>query len=118
VSDDIVTRAEFNDMKVVVSEIKTGIKEKDRYNAKEMMGMRDSKIRTEIKLESIIKSQEVFEVNQTKLMTIIQEIHDKPFIQWNKITNAWKTGIGLAVIGTAVPYILGNYLTFTKMFGN
>jgi len=115
-AEDIVTRAEFNGLKEVIVEIKAEVKEKNKEQTIEMMGMRDSKIRTEIKLESIIATQESEKKQVALVLISLQEIKDKPFIQWSKITLAWKIGIGMAVIGTVVPYILGNYMTFIKIF--
>ena len=115
-AEDIVTRAEYNHLKDAISEVKADAKEKDRETTKEMMGMRDSKIRTEIKLESIISSQKHSDETQKVIIASLQEIKDKPFIDWSTMTKAWKIGIGMAVIGFVVPYLLGNYMTFVKIF--
>ena len=115
-AEDIVTRAEFNGVKDIIIEIKTDIKEKTKEQTIEMMGMRDSKIRTEIKLESIIKSQIASDANIAIVMQGITDLKNKPFIAWDTMATAWKIGIGIAVIGFVVPYFLGNYMTFIKMF--
>lgn len=115
-AEDVVTRAEFNGLKESIIEIKADVKEKTKEQTIEMMGMRDSKIRTEIKLESIIESQKHSDEAQKLIIVSLQEIKDKPFIDWSKTTSAWKIGIGLAVIGFVVPWVLGNYMTFIKIF--
>ena len=63
-AEDNVTRAEFNHMKEDIIEIKKDAKETTKEQTIEMMGMRDSKIRTEIALEGIIKSQKASDEKQ------------------------------------------------------
>lgn len=110
--EDVVTRAEFNNVKDTIIEIKADIKDTN----KEVMGMRDSKIRTDMKLESIIESQIASDAKIAIVMQGITDLKNKPFIAWNNMATAWKIGIGLAVIGFFVPYILGNYVTFDLIF--
>jgi len=121
-TEGAVTRAEFNDMKDTVKEIKDDAKAKAKSDTREMLDMRDSKVRTEVKLESIISAQERSNIRQEKsdirqeeIFDIVQAVQNKPFIQWSKITTAWKIAIGVSVIGTVVPWVLGNYMTFTKI---
>ena len=111
-AEDVVTRAEFNGVKDTIIEIKADIKETN----KEVMGMRDSKIRTDMKLESIIKSQIASDAKIAIVMQGINDLKNKPFIDWKNMTTAWKIGIGIAIIGFVVPYFLGNYITFDLMF--
>lgn len=111
-----VTRSEFNGLKENIQEIKQTAKEVTKEQTIEMMGMRDSKIRTELKLEEIQKSQMIQDDNVKIVMQGITDLKNKPFIAWSEITTAWKIGIGIAVIGFVVPYFLGNYMTFIKMF--
>ena len=122
-AEDIVTRAEYNYLKEDITEIKTDIKEikvdikeTTKENTREMMGMRDFKIRTEIKLESIIESQRRSDEVQSSMLISLKEIKDKPLVEWSKIALAWKIGIGMAIIGLVIPYVLGNFMTFAKMF--
>ena len=122
-AEDIVTRAEYNylkediiEIKTDIKEIKVDIKETTKENTKEMMGMRDFKIRTEIKLEAIIESQKRSDEVQSSMLISLKEIKDKPLVEWSKIALAWKIGIGMAIIGLVIPYILGNYMTFIKVF--
>lgn len=114
--EDIVTRSEYNHIKEEIKEIKDNAKEKDRDNSKSMLVLLQDKVRTEVKLESIISSQEKSDKHQTEIMAVIQEIKNKPFIDWSTMTKAWKIGLGMAVIGFVVPYLLGNYMTFVKIF--
>ena len=111
-TEDIVTRAEFNGVKDTIIEIKADIKETN----KEVMGMLNSEIRTEMKLEAIVELQKRSDAVQASILISLKEIKDKPFIEWNKVALAWKIGIGIAVIGFFVPYILGNYVTFDLIF--
>lgn len=116
-ADDSSIRVEIEHMKNDIAEIKADAKEKNKENTKEMMDMRDSKIRTEIKLEEIQKSQKLSDDNQTLMMQGIQDIKDKPFLAWSKMSTAWKIATGVAVIGFIVTYALGSYFGYIKMMG-
>ena len=115
-AEDIVTRAEFNGVKDIIGEIKTDIKERTKEQTKEMIGMRDSKIRTEIKLEEIQKRQIIGDENLKLVMKGIAELKEKPFIEWAKLKNAWKLAIIGAIAGLFIPYVVGNYMTFIQIF--
>ena len=110
--ENVVTRAEFNSVKDTITEIKADIKETN----KEVMGMFNSEIRTEMKLEAIVESQHRSDAVQASILISLKEIKDKPLIDWHNMALAWKIGIGIAIIGFVVPYFLGNYMTFDLIF--
>lgn len=97
---------EFKHLNATIVEIKATAKE-DR---KEMLNMRDSKIRTEIKLEEIQKTQADSNNSLVLMMTAIQNIKEGPFIKWEKLSWIWKA----AVIGVGVNYIAGNAVAWIK----
>jgi len=116
-AEDVVTRAEFNNMKEDIKEIKADAKEQTKEQTQEMMGMRDSKIRTEIALEAIIKTQKDSDDKQIIMLQGIEDLKNKPFIAWSKMAMAWKITIGTVIIGSVLTYAFGSYMTFLKMFG-
>jgi len=116
-AEDVVTRSEFNGLKETITEIKTDIKEKNKESIKEMLDMRDSKIRTELKLEEIQKSQRASDAKATLMMKGIEDLKNKPFIAWTKMKTAWKICIGTVFITLTLTYAFGSYMTFIKMFG-
>jgi len=116
-ADDIVTRVEFNGLKEIITEIKSDIKEKAKESNKEMLGMRDSKIRTELKLEEIQKTQLAADAKVLVVIQGIEDLKNKPFIAWSKMATAWKVTIGTVIIGSVITYAFGSYMTFLKMFG-
>ena len=105
-------KLEFEHLKNDILEIKNTIKEDAKKVTKEMMGMRDSKIRTEIKLETIIKIQEATILSQSKIMEAVQGIKDEPQKAWKKMSWLWKA----ALVGAVINYIITNTLGYIKLF--
>jgi len=101
---------EFKHLNATIDEIKATAKEEAKENTREMMDMRDSKIRTEIKLEEIQRTQTDSNNSLALLMVAIQNIKDKPFIKWEKLSWIWK----VAVIGVGVNYIAGNVVAWIR----
>ena len=101
---------EFKHLNATIDEIKATAKEDMKENTQEMFGMRDSKIRTEFKLEEIQRAQIEFNNNLALMMTAIQNIKNEPFLKWEKLSWIWKT----AVIAAVANYIAGNVLGWFK----
>lgn len=100
-------KIEFDHLKSDILDIKNTVKE----DAKEMMNMRDSKIRTEIALEAIIKTQEAANLNQEKMMGIVQEIKDTPYNTWKAMSIQVKVGI-ILLVASYIFGVLGSYGLF------
>ena len=115
-TENFVTRSEFNSVKEIIIELKTDIKEKTKEQTKDMLEMRDSKIRTEIKLEEIQKRQIKSDESLKLVIKGITELKEKPFVEWAKLKNAWKLAIIGAIAGLFIPYVVGNYMTFIQIF--
>ena len=101
-------KTEFNHLKDDIIEIKNTVKEDAKETTKEMMGMRDSKIRTEIALEAIIKTQEATILSQNKMMGVVQEIKDTPYNAWKQMSVQLKVGVMLLIAS----YVFGTLKSF------
>lgn len=98
-----VSRAEIQHIKDDIIEIKQNAREQN----KDMLDMRDSKIRTEIALDGIKKMQDTSNVNQAAMLAIIQALKDEPFNVWKKLNGVWKTVIVSAVASQVIGTIIG-----------
>lgn len=85
---------EFIHIKETMKELKDDIKEQ----TKEMLNMRDSKIRTEMSLEAIVTSTAKQSLELTKVLGKLQEIKDEKPNQWRKMSLAWKITLGSTMI--------------------
>lgn len=105
-------KSEFQHLKDDILDIKNTVKEDTKETTKEMMEMRDSKIRTEIALEAINKAQDETNTNQKAMLVLIQAIKNEPFNIWKKMSWIWKTTIAVAIVN----YIVTNALGYVKLF--
>lgn len=105
-------KSEFEHLKDDILEIKNTVKEDAKETTKEMMGMRDSKIRTEIALEAIIKTQDEANANQKAMLVLIQALKNEPFNIWKKMSWVWKTAVMVAIVN----YIVTNAFGYVKLF--
>jgi len=105
-------RTEIEHIKSDIIEIKQTMKEDNKETTKEMMGMRDSKIRTEIALENITKSQDALVKTQETMLNGIQDLKDAPHNSWKQMSMAWKISVGMAVIS----YVGGTLFGLIKAF--
>jgi len=116
-------RTEIEHIKSDIIDIKNNAKDLN----KDVLEMRDSKIRTEIYLKQIQDSQNIMtkenkdrvdklseeaKANQVATTKTLQEIKDEPRNNWKQMSMAWKIGIGMAVIS----YIGGTIFGLIKAF--
>lgn len=102
---------EFIHLNQTINEIKATAKEDAKARSQEMLGLLESKIRTELALEGIKKEQSDSNKYQAEMMQGIKEIKDEPFIKWKKLNWLWKVAAGIAVIN----WLVGNGLGYLKM---
>jgi regulator of replication initiation timing len=103
---------EINNIKTDLKEFKAEIKENVKEQNKSILDMRDTKIRTEMVLEQIKKTQEDANKNQALMLDKLQELRDEPRSMWQQMSLTWKIGTGLAIIS----YIIGTVGGYVKMF--
>ena len=115
-------KLEFQHLKDDILDIKNTVKEDAKETTKEIMGMRDSKIRTEIALEAIIKTQETSAEDIAKVAKEAKENHDATLLVLdgikNEKSNAWKN-LSLiwkaAIIGAAASQIVGSIVGYVNL---
>ena len=108
--DSIIT--EINNIKTDLKEFKTEVKENIKEQNKVILDMRDTKIRTEMVLEQIKKTQEDANKTQSLMLDKLAELRDAPRSMWQQMSLTWKIGTGLAIIS----YIIGTVGGYMKMF--
>lgn len=104
-------KTEFDRIRGDITDIKNTVKEDSKEQSKEMLSLLESKIRTEIALESIKVAQEKTNETQILMMAGIKEIKDEPFLKWKKLSWLWK---GAAIVAV-VNWVIGNGLGYLKV---
>jgi hypothetical protein len=99
-------QVQIDNIREDIAELKLDSKEKGQ----EIESARDFRIRTEIKLDIISETLEV--TNKT-----LVEMKNKPILEWNKLKNGAKMAIIATVIGFIIPWVIGNFITFSKIIG-
>lgn len=97
-------KLEFQHLKDDVLDIKNTVKEDAKETTKEMMGMRDSKIRTEIALEAIIKTQDA-------TLLVLDDIKNEKANVWKNLSMTWK----VAIISAATSQIVGSIVGYANL---
>lgn len=115
-------KLEFEHLKDDILEIKNTVKEDAKETTKEMMDMRDSKIRTEIALAAIIKTQEtsaedIAKVakraaeNQDATLLVLDGIKNEKSNTWKNLSMIWK----VAIISAAASQIVGSIVGYVNL---
>jgi hypothetical protein len=86
------------------------MKVENKIRNDELVSGRESRIRTEIELGHINAR-----LDETHAVMI--QLRDAPFIEWKKIHSFWRVAIIGSVVGFVVPWIIGNFVTFLRVFG-
>jgi len=108
--DSIIT--EINNIKTDLKEFKAETKENAKEQNKAILDMRDTKIRTEMVLEQIKKTQEDTNKNQSLMLDKLQEMKDAPHNTFRQLSTAAK----ITTISVLITYIIGSLGAFIKMF--